>query len=124
LRRETELRVPGISFRIMHAPSPAGRLLPIVAAALLAPHLAFAAACHDEADRLAGKHALNADAPKLEANADAASPRIQAQQALSAARKADEDGIVEECLRQLAQARALIETTAPSSEPTPNAPQR
>jgi hypothetical protein len=90
----------------------------LFAAALLAPHLAVAAACHDEADRLADRHAIGgADKP-----AEASPTRLQAQELLSAAREADDNGIVEDCLRQLAQARDLIESGA--ARPTRGAPRR
>jgi hypothetical protein len=116
--RPAELRVRRGSFSTMHVRRPAWHLMSIVAAVLLAPQVAGAAACHDEADRLAGRHALDAAQPAAEKQADKpidnqadASPtRMQAQQLLSAARKADDDGIVEECLRHLTQARELIES--------------
>jgi hypothetical protein len=83
------------------------------------PATSWAAACHDEVDRLAGRHDIAPEPPPAEivAHADAAPPRTRAQIHLHAARKADDDGIVEECLRQLAQARALMETDETSDRP-------
>jgi hypothetical protein len=76
-----------------------------LAATVAVAKLAWGAACHDEADRLADRHRLIAtEAPP------AADPRAHARALLNAARQADDDGIVEQCLRQLAEARALLET--------------
>ncbi len=84
-------------------------LVPLIS---ITPHVAYAAACHDEADRLADRHALRVTDAPAQPQDTAASPRAQAEQLLSAARKADDDGIVEQCLRQLAQARELIQNGA------------
>jgi hypothetical protein len=88
-----------------------------VALALLAlPVSASAAACHDEADRLADRHQLEAQAQSESASSTEGNPtREQARELLSAARKADDEGIVEQCLRQLAQARSLIENDGSSA---------
>ncbi len=99
-----------------------GRRIALAALVLIAlllvivPRLAHGAACHDEADRLADRHALRSDPPQRPQEAPSA-PRAQAQELLNAARKADDDGIVEQCLRQLAEARALIETGTPPARP-------
>jgi NAD(P)H-dependent FMN reductase len=78
---------------------------------LAAPGGVHAAACHDEADRLSARHKLDAaDAPQPP---HVAPVRERAKDHLDKARRADDDGIVEECLRQLAQARTLVEDSAP-----------
>jgi hypothetical protein len=84
-----------------------------VMAFLSIPTMASAAACRDEADRLSARHKLETVSDS-EARRDAAAPptRERAKEHISAARKADEDGILEECLRQLAQARTLVEEQA------------
>ena len=66
---------------------------------------AAASACHEEADRLADRHQLAAAPPDASPSALA-----RAELLLDGAREADDDGIVEGCLRQLAEARSLIET--------------
>ncbi len=83
----------------------------LVIALLALPSAANAAACRDEADRLSARHKLDAaDAPHPP---QAAPVRERAKDHLEKARRADDDGIVEECLRQLAQARTLVEDSAP-----------
>jgi hypothetical protein len=88
-----------------------------IALALVAPGVdAWAAACHDEADRLADRHQLEAQAQSESASStEGKATREQARELLSAARKADDEGIVEQCLRQLAQARSLIENDGSSA---------
>lgn len=76
----------------------------------LAATPSLAAACRDEADRLSARHQLEAAEAKAAPEPTARPARERAQAHISAARKADDDGIVEECLRQLAQARTAIET--------------
>jgi hypothetical protein len=86
-----------------------------LAATIAVAKVAWGAACHDEADRLADRHRLAAREP-----APAPEQRAQARDLLDAARKADDDGIVEACLRQLAEARALLEgARADAPRPSP-----
>ena len=83
----------------------------LVLALLALPDMAHAAACRDEADRLSARHKLDvADTPQPP---QAAPVRERAKDHLDTARRADDEGVVEECLRQLAQARTLVEDQAP-----------
>jgi hypothetical protein len=83
--------------------------LAVLFAVLAVPDTAVAAACRDEADRLSARHQLDAAPAPAPSPVAAAPPRDRARDHITAARKADDDGIVEECLRQLAQARLAIE---------------
>ncbi|MBV8167575.1 MAG: hypothetical protein JO021_12335 [Alphaproteobacteria bacterium] len=86
-------------------------VLSLALALLALPGMAHAAACHDEADRLSARHKL--DVTDAQQSSQAAPARERAKDHLDKARRADDDGIVEECLRQLAQARTLVEESPP-----------
>jgi hypothetical protein len=88
------------------------RLLALCATLLALPISAQAAACHDEADRLSARHKLDADAATAPPRTEPV--RERAKEHIDKARRADDDGIVEECLRQLAQARTLVEAPPPT----------
>lgn len=85
----------------------------LLAVSLLAiPVAADAAACRDEADRLSARHRLD-QAPNAPPPQEAT--HVRAKEHIDAARKADDDGVLEECLRQLAQARTVIEGPIPGN---------
>lgn len=88
----------------------------------LAASQAMAAACREEAERLASRHALVTSPDEPNAGQELDQARGQARSLLQDARAADDEGVVERCLHRLAEARSLLEPTfaAPEDGPRPN----